>query len=91
MTLLAQVTPVSASAQQFRVQTQLLQQPASQGVGGRPELQSTKIRPKIATSKKVEKGGAPQHLLGSILAYFSSKKHPKNNAKNGAEKHVKKP
>ena len=47
---------------------------------------STKIQLKIATSKKLEKGGAPQHLFGSCLTYVWSKMRPKFNAKNYAEK-----
>ena len=45
--------PMSTS---FKYKKKSLQQPGSQGVGGRPELQSTKIPQKIATSKKVEQG-----------------------------------
>ena len=39
-TSLAPVLPISANVNQFRVQDKSLQQPGSQGVGGRPELQS---------------------------------------------------
>ena len=63
------------------------------GAKGAPKVnpKSTKILQKIATSKKVEKGGARQHLLGSFLTYFWSKMRPKIDAKNYDEKHVKKP
>ena len=62
------------------------------GAKGTPEVspKSTKIPQKIATSKKVEKGGAQQHLLGFFLTYFSSKMRPKIDANKYAEKHVKK-
>ena len=63
------------------------------GAKGAPKVgpKSTKIPQKIATSKKVEKGGAREHLLGSFLTYFGSKMRPKIDAKNHAKKHVKKP
>ena len=62
------------------------------GAKGTPKvsLESTKIPQKIATSKKVEKGGAQQHLLGFFLNYFSSKMRQKIDAKKYAEKHVRK-
>ena len=62
------------------------------GAKGAPKVspKSTKIPQKNETSKKVEKGGAREHLLGSFLTYFLSKMRQKIDAKKYAEKHVRK-
>ena len=49
-----------------------------------------KYHKKSQPRKRSKKGGARQHLLGSIWIYFWSKMRPKIDAKNYAEKHVKK-
>ena len=65
---------------------------STKGPKGRSKVtpKATKIPQKNTTSKKIEKGGAREHLLGSFLTYFLSKMRQKIDAKKYAEKHVKK-
>ena len=66
---------------------------STKGPKGRSKVtpKATKIRQKIATSKKVEQGGSHALSFGVIFDVFWSKMRPKIDAKNYAEKYVKKP
>ena len=65
---------------------------STKGPKGRSKVtpKATKIPQENTTSKKIEKGGAREHLLGSFLTYFCSKNASKNLCEKRCEKRLQK-